>query len=242
MYYLGRYEEARALYERAGWAADWKGRDDLAGKAHHDLVVIESYIGTYEAAEEHTRVALALYAVRGDRVTYLIHDYAFALMRFAFYASSLQLLTAVWDHIPPDNRLNINGTIARVSAALGYRERYEAAASHVAMLAEICDDGAPWAYIHIAEGARYLMEWDRAERYAARALEIAYRRRELDAVRTAYEVLDAVTDRARPARPQTEPHSIKEMVAICLIRLAKLREPDEAAVPTSKVVTTAWVP
>lgn len=242
MYYLGRYQEARALYERASWAADWKGREDLAGKAHHDLVAIESYVGTYEAAEAHTRLALSLYPVRGDRVPYLVHDYAFALMRFAFYAPSLQLLTVVWDHIPPENRLHINGTIARVSAALGYRDRYEAAASHVAILTEICDDGATWAYIHIAEGARYLGEWDRAEGYAARALQLAYARSELDAVRSAYEVMDAVIERARPIRAKPEPPSVTDMVTLCLNRLAKLREPEEAAVPTSRVVTTAWVP
>jgi tetratricopeptide (TPR) repeat protein len=242
LYQLGEYAAAREMYERASWCADWFGRDELAGKAHHDLVAIESFIGTYRAAEDELRKALSLYALREKRIPYLVHDFAFALMRHAYYSASLQLLEAVWEHIPEPNRLIINGTIARVTAGLRMRERYESAASHVILLAEICEDGATWAYIHIAQGARCFDEWDRAERYAARALEIALRRREPDAQRTAYEALDAIMFRTPAPREAEPPASVGEIVAVCLDRLAKLREPDEAAVPAAQVVTTAWAP
>lgn len=242
LYQLGEYTAARGVYERASWMADWFGRDELAGKAHHDLVAIESFIGTYAAAESEMRKALALYALREKRIPYLVHDFAFALMRHAHYSASLQLLEAVWEHIPEPNRLIINGTIARVTAGLRLRDRYESAASHVIMLAELCEDGATWAYIHIAEGARCFDEWDRAESYAARALEIALRRREPDAQRTAYELMDAIMYRVPAPRQQLAPPSADQLVAVCLDRLAKLREPDEAAVPAAQVVTTAWAP
>jgi tetratricopeptide (TPR) repeat protein len=242
LYRLGDYSAARKMYERAGWMADWFGRDELAGKAHHDLVAIESFVGTYSAAAGETRKALALYPLRHDRIPYLIHDFAFALMRHAYYSASLKLLEAVWDHIPEPNRLIINGTVARVTAGLRDRIRYESAATHVALLAEICADGASWAYIHIAEGARCFEEWDRAESYAGHALDLAIQLREIDAQRAAYEVLDTVMLRVPAAREQPAPASVDELVSMCLDRLARLREPDEAAVPAAQVVTTAWAP
>jgi hypothetical protein len=222
--------------------ADWRGLDELAGKAHHDLVAIESYVGGYQAAVWQTSKALELYPLRSDRIPYLAHDFAFALMRHGFFAASLELLEAVWDHIPPANRLIINGTIARVSAGLRDRARYESAASHVALLSELCEDGSTWAYLHIAEGARSFGEWDRAESYASRALETAMRRRECDAQRTAYELLDAIMFRKPAAQEQPAPTAVKRMVETCVERLAKLREPNESAVPVARVVTTAWAP
>jgi len=242
LYNRGLFRRARKVYERAAWMADWRGLDELAGKAHHDLVAIESYVGGYEAAVWQTSKALELYPLRSDRIPYLVHDFAFALMRHGFYSASLVLLEAVWDHIPPANRLIINGTIARVSAGMRDRERYESAASHVALLSELCEDGSTWAYLHIAEGARCFEEWDRAESYTARALATAIRRREADAQRTAYELLDEIMVRKPAAQEQPAPTAVKRMVETCLERLAKLREPDKSAVPVARVVTTAWAP
>jgi hypothetical protein len=224
LYNRGLHHRARRVYERAAWMAHWRGLDELAGKAHHDLVAIESYVGGHEAAVWQTGKALELYPLRSDRIPYLVHDFAFAMMRHGFYAASLTLLEAVWDHIPPANRLIINGTIARVSAGMRNRERYEFAASHVALLSELCEDGSSWAYLHIAEGARSFGEWDRAESYAARALAIAMRRREPDAQRTAYELLDSIMLRQPAAQEHAAPPTVKRMVETCLERLAKLRD------------------
>lgn len=242
LYTLGHYARARRLYNRAGWMADWLGRQELAGKAHHDLAAIESHVGPYAAAERHVRKALALYPVHHPRLPYLVHDYGFALMRHCYYAAALQLLEAAWDHIPPDNRLVINGTLARVSGGLRDRLRYEQAASRAVVLAELAEDGAAWAYIHLAEGARCFGEWDRAEGYAAAGLALAQRRRELDAQRVAYETLDAITARTPAPAALEAPQSATELVALCLERLRKLREGREDAVPASRVVTTAWAP
>lgn len=245
VYILGNYARARRLYNRAGWMADWFGRTELAGKAHHDLAAIESHVGPYAAAERHVRKALRLYPVHHPRLPYLVHDYGFALMRHSYHAAALQLLEAAWDHIPPDNRLVINGTLARVSGGLRDRGRYEQAASHAILLAELSEYGAAWAYIHMAEGARCFGEWDRAEAYAGKGLELAQRRREMDAQRVAYEVLDAITTRRPAPVAQEAPQSATELVALCVERLRRLREgPDgrDAAVPASRVVTTAWAP
>lgn len=244
-YILGNYARARRLYNRAGWMADWFGRTELAGKAHHDPAAIESHVGPYIAAERHVRKAFAHYPVHHPRLPYLVHDYGFALMRHCYHAAALQILEAVWHHIPPDNRLVISGTLARVSGGLRDRLRYEQAASHAALLAELSEYGAAWAYIHIAEGARCFGEWDRAEAYAGKGLALAQRRREMDAQRVAYEMLDAITTRIPAPAAQSEPQSATKLVALCLERLRKLREgvePRESAVPVSRVVTTAWAP
>ncbi len=244
-YILGNYARARRLYSRAGWMADWFGRQELAGKAHHDLAAIESHVGPYAAAERHVRKALRLYPVHHPRLPYLVHDYGFALMRHCYHAAALQLLEAAWEHIPPANRLVINGTLARVSGGLRDRARYEQAASHAILLAELSEYGAAWAYIHMAEGARCFGEWDRAEAYAGTGLALAQRRREMDAQRVAYDMLDAITTRRPAPAPQEAPQSATELVALCLVRLRKLREgsePREAAVPVSSVVATAWAP
>ena len=242
LYRQGRYARARRIYKRAAWKADWAGRDELAAKAHHDLVAIESHVGTYTAAEYHTLKALELYSLRHERIQYLIHDYAFALMRHSYYSPSLQLLDAVWEFVPPDNRLNINSTIARVAAGLHLRERFENHASQVVLLAEICADGATWAFGHLAIGAVCFEEWDRAEAYAGRALELAISRQETDAIRNAYAVLDQIIAREKAPRPSSTPESVRRSVALCLDRLARLREPADEAVPSSQVITTAWAP
>lgn len=244
-YILGNYSRARRLYNRAGWMADWFGRRELAGKAHHDLAAIESHVGPYAAAERHARKALKLYPVHHPRLPYLVHDYGFALMRNCYHAVALQLLEAAWNHIPPDNRLVINGTLARVSGGLRDRLRYEQAASRAVLLAELSEYGAAWAYIHLAEGARCFGEWDRAEAYAGVGLAMAQRRREMDAQRVAYDLLDAITTRTPAPAAREAPQSATEMAALCLERLRKLREGPEGreeAVPASRVVTTAWAP
>lgn len=243
LYHLGEYPAARRMYVRAAWMADWYGRIELAGKAHHDLLAIEGDIGTFDAAVREARLALALYPLRNDRVPYLIHDIAFyAFVRSNYFSAAKTLLEAVSEHIPEANRLIINGTLARVSAALRDRGGYEEAASRVSLLAELCPDGAAWAHIHIAEGARCFAEWDRAEAYAAHALGLAMNRRELDAQRTAYELMDSIMFRIPSPREAVQNPAVDEMLATCIDRLAKLREPEAGAIPVAQVVPTAWAP
>lgn len=245
LYHLGEFAAARRMYDRAAWMAHWFGRTELAGKAHHDLLAIEGDIGTLQSATHEAQTSLALYPLRHERIPYLVHDIAFyALVRNRFFSSARTVLDAVWSYIPPENRLIINGTVARVAAALRDRERYESSASHVCVLAELCQDGATWAYVHIAEGARFFGEWDRAERYAARALELAMLRRELDAQRTAYTLLDSIMLRVPgPPEEKSTPGFVTALVRSCLTRLAKLREPDlHSPVPMHQVVPTAWAP
>lgn len=243
LYQLGEFRAARKMYDRSAWMADWYGRVELAGKAHHDLLAIEGDIGTFDAAFTEAQHALTLYPVRHDRIPFLIHDIAFyAFVRFGFFRAARELISTVWEHIPEGNRLIINGTFARVSGALHDRAAYESAASRVSILAELSQEGATWAHIHIAEGARSLSEWDRAEAYAARALDLALRRRELDAQRTAYTLLDAIMVRTPGPRETSPDKRVSVLLAACLERLGKLREPAEAAIPARQVVTTAWAP
>lgn len=247
MLQLGRTEQARVVLRKVGRRATKAGQGEWAGKAHHDLLL--SYAtdpNGFRKASAHLENALSLYPVRNARIPYLVHDYAVILIRCGAYTEALRALWAVYHHIPPSNRTIIHSTTARACAGTRDHDGYAKGVALVTSAVSRGDESASFALLHLAEGARLLGEWDTAEKYAAAGLQIALRRRELDVVRVAYSVLDAVTTREQlPIVPAPNPQ-VRTTVDACLLRLAKLRVPSarqrSADFPASQVVSTAWVP
>jgi tetratricopeptide (TPR) repeat protein len=244
---LGRIGRARKVLVRVARRAPKVGQAEWAGKARHDLLLsFATDPAGYSRAHAHLEQALAIYPVRNPRIPYLLHDFGVILIRAGAYRQALRLLEAVYPHIPPSNRIIIHATIARAYAGVRDHDGFARGAALVEAAAVRSQESASFALVHLAEGARLLAEWDRAERYAAAGLEIALARREFDVVRVAYDVIDAVTTRTQlTIRTAPEAH-VRNAVERCLKRLSKLDVPSakrrSAMFPATQIVSTSWVP
>lgn len=101
MYELGHLTRARRAYYRARSSAKWSGHYACAAKAHHDLLLVECAVGTYDAGERHARKALELYSSQAPRIPYLAHDFAYLLTCHGAYADALAVLDAAQPFFNP---------------------------------------------------------------------------------------------------------------------------------------------
>ncbi len=227
---LGEHGRARPLYLRAARMAIRSGRRVLAAQAHHDLLTIESDVGSFEQGEEYAARALALYPVRHPRIPHLAHDYAFLLVQNRYFHRALVLLDALSDDLfEPQYRVILYGTAARAAAGVRDRNAFEAAAARVRAVADVTDEYVPAALVHVAEGARSFDEWDRAEAFAGRALDIARRRLDTTAARLAAGLLDEIAVRTPPAtnRVPDERSRVTELTRLFLKRLKRRAAPGQ---------------
>lgn len=231
----GRRDEARAMFERAARRAARTGRLRQAAEAHHDLLAIAAEAGAYSDAERHVRLAMKLYPVHHPRLPYLVHDFAFVLIRQHFYSIALSLLE---DLLPvtwrPSEELLLRSTIAWAAAGSSRVEIHDQTEQEVLQLIGLHDEYASAAYIHLSEGARHLARWERAERYAAAACEAARRRQNTTLAEEARTLQDVIASR-EPARPEEQPQSadrtwmLARWLANRLRRWRALKPPDPGA-------------
>lgn len=225
---LGEHGRARPLYLRAARMAVRSGRRVLAAQANHDLLTIESDVGSLARGEEFAARALALYPVRHPRIPHLAHDYAFLLVQNRFFHRALVLLDFLSDDLfESQYRVILYGTVARAAAGVRDRDAFEAAAAKVRAVADATDEYVPAALVHVAEGARSFEEWDRAEAFAGRTLDIAQRRLDGTAHRLAARLLDEIAVRARAAtnREPDERSRVTELTRLFLKRLKRRAAP-----------------
>src|SRR5215218_8069162 len=95
LYELGQHANARPHYWRATRAALDSGRRTLAGKAQHDLLLIEAEAGSYLSGEKCARRVLEYYPRVYERIPHFVHDFAYLLIRHGYYAPALPLAEAV---------------------------------------------------------------------------------------------------------------------------------------------------
>jgi thioredoxin-like negative regulator of GroEL len=186
-------------------------------------------VGAFDLGIEYATEVLRLYPADDPVFPYFVHDFAFLLVQAGHFMLADRLLSAALEYIPEHRRLLIYGTLARTAAALGDKARYESLASEVVGRAAKTDEGAAAAFIRLADGARQHREWDRAERLAGIALEIAHRRHEGQPQRLAHEVLDRISirDSASPTVPLRR--DIAALVPAFLTRLHRHSAPAELA-------------
>lgn len=204
------------MYLKAARNATWAGYREYAGQGWHGMLTVEGEIGSFKNGQAYALKALELYPVNYYGVPNLAADYSYLLLRQGWYSAARPLLSCVLETLGPENRARIIilGSVARVAAGLKDWSTFDSVASEILVRAEISDEGAATALIHLSEGTRILQEWDEAERLAARALAIAIRRQEADTIRMAYATLDRIMLRTSPEPDQEPPASAKVVSTI----------------------------
>ncbi|HEU0053364.1 MAG TPA: hypothetical protein VFQ39_09315 [Longimicrobium sp.] len=198
---LGRYEEAHASYTQAARRARRNRRYRQLAVSHHYLLGLAVEVGSVEDAAEHARRALDMYPRHDERLPYLAHDLAFLLIQKCYYRPALRLLERAAQRMERPYELGLLfGTTARAAAGSGRIERFLRAERAALELVQRREDFAAGSLVHLAEGARLLGDWNRAERYAVSALTIARRRHEYDLEKVAAELVDVIARRL-PAAP-----------------------------------------
>jgi hypothetical protein len=240
-YELGDFGRARRSYRGARATAVWRGFPDLAGKAHHDMMLIERAVGTYERAETNLYAALSNYPVRYQRLPQLAHDAAYMFVCWGAFRAALEVLDAVDPLIEkPNERIAVMGTLARAAAGTGDRARYREAMADVLLYAALSEINAAAALVLVAEGALDFREWGRSAELAAYGLRIAERRREREPQRRAEMVLGNAAARKIPEYPSVAPERVQRTKVMILDRLTKFRasaNPDDIRPPVRAELT-----
>lgn len=226
---LGQHEEAKNYFVRAARKATYTGRASLAAKANHDLLAFIAETGSYHEGEKFARQALDLYSRNAPRLPALAHDYGFLLVQSRFYTHAIPLLQLALsrNHIPEIQTLAW-GTLAHAAGGARRTELYEEATTIALSRVTLHPEYAPGVFVQLAEGAHALREWDRAETYAAMAIEAARRRQQGLQEQDALSLLDRLAIR-QPAQPEElppNPDRIQLLTRRFKERLRKWRAPN----------------
>jgi tetratricopeptide (TPR) repeat protein len=173
-YNLGRYREAEEHMEKAARAALRAGRKSLAASCEHDLMRVAADNGRSESAINRAGRALDLYPLRHPRFPLFAYDVAWMFVTMGYFSSAVLVLRDVLPFVADDpERIRICGVLARCAAAVRDRITYTRASAEALRLAALDDERGPSTIYQLAEGARSLEEYDRAEALARRALAAA---------------------------------------------------------------------
>lgn len=240
-YELGDFRRAERAYRSAHSTAVWRGFPDLAGKAHHDMMLIECAVGTYDRAESHLYGALSNYPVHYQRLPHLAHDAAYMFVCWGAFKPALALLDAVHPLIEKSTeRIAVLGTIARAAAGVRDRPRHRDAVADVLLYAALCEINAAAALVLAAEGALDFQDWSRSAELASYGLRLAEKRCEREPQRRAQRVLVYAADQKVPEYPSIQAERIQRTKVMVLDRLSKFRaptDPDEARAPIRSELT-----
>lgn len=218
----GRIEEAKFYYNRAARRAHSMGLRRDAGSAHHDLMGLAAETGAVATAEWHARLALRFYPIHYPRVPALAHDFAFLLVLQYYFSPALALLVETIPLIQhPGEQIVVWSTLAWAAAGAGRWDRFHEAESVTLHGIEHHDEFAPVALIHLAEGCRALLEWDKAAQYAAAAAESARKYKDTDLESEALALREKIA--IQTASPGETPAS-KEVEALARRISARLRQ------------------
>lgn len=195
-YDLGNHVAAEYHYLKAARAAWRSGRKSLAGMAHHALMTVYGDGERFTHAVEHAQEALRLYPAKHPLFPNFAQDAAHLLSRMAYFSSALLVLERVLPHIGGKReRIMALATIARAAGAVKDHIRFERVTAAALKMATEDNEFTAAALYHIAEGARSFWDWERAERFATKALHIARERTDMTVVRYAEQLLISLPQR-----------------------------------------------
>lgn len=227
MYARGRYRRARAWYTRAATRAARTNQPGEAAEAEHDLMTIESEIGTYRQGAWHLRRALTHYPVRHWRLPFLVHDFAYLLIQNQQYAAALPLLRPLRAIIPRVDQQLLLSAIARAAAGAGSEGEYQAARAEVLELAPLRPEQNVAALRNLAEAALLLEKWDLVAEMATAIGELARERGERDMEQSAKDLIRraALHDMPAAGPAKRELSSVDDLSQQLLQKLTRWQAP-----------------
>ncbi|HET7462588.1 MAG TPA: hypothetical protein VFJ82_15145 [Longimicrobium sp.] len=222
----GNFKEARRFAERAARRAVALRKRKEAGMAYHDLYVMAVEQERYALAIKHARKAFEWYPVRNPSIPRLAHDLAFLFIRLHHYAPAIAIITrAIPLMLQSVERALAWSSLAWAAGGAGLRDRYNHAETTTLQLVPVHPDFAPAIYIHLAEGARSLSDWDRALQYAEAARTSAQQTESPALEREALELTASIAAH-QSAPPQAAPAlEIESLTSLVLDRLERWKPP-----------------
>ncbi|HYR10572.1 MAG TPA: hypothetical protein VEQ60_22540 [Longimicrobium sp.] len=203
----GNFPTAKRAHVRCLRAALRHDLADLQGSAYHDLFLSEVETGAGPRAETLAEQAFRAYGEGNSRVPRLAYDVAYHWMLEGFFGDALRLAQALEPHFDaPAEQALVLGLVARSAGGAEDRPAFERSRRAVeGLLAGAGEDAAARALLGVAYGAASLREWQLAQEFATRALQLATERREGRVVLAAEAALESIlaglSAQANPPRP-----------------------------------------
>ncbi|HEX6041432.1 tetratricopeptide repeat protein, partial [Longimicrobium sp.] len=124
----GRYEQARTSMTGALRTCErYRLEGTIRGEVHHDLLVAESGLKDYEAAQKHAEAAIGAYGADHPRLAHLAHDLAALWMETGDHENALAVLRSLLErHFQHDVvlRLIACGSAVRAAGGCGDADAY----------------------------------------------------------------------------------------------------------------------
>ena len=225
----GNYVEAARFIGRAARRATRFNRKKELGMAYHELFVIAAERGQFTLAGKHARSAASAYPVRHPKLPHFAHDVAFEVyIRQGQFPGAVAILTKVLPlmRTARDQAL-VWSSLAWAAGGAGLRERYREAERATLELVGAQREYAPAIFIHLADGARALREWDRARRYAEAAQESAEQNDDAVLSKEAADLLVSIQHRDVPVSQLAPSDSLDSLARLITSRLARWRAPGQ---------------
>jgi tetratricopeptide (TPR) repeat protein len=219
----GRLREAAGYFVKAVRRSTRRDRRALAA----DLFALLAELGRYRLALKYARGAVTFYGPKHPRYPYAVHDFAFLLIRRSFFRLALELLDVLPPYFKrPGDLALVWSTQAWAAAATGDHGRYLVAEERTLRVVGLSDEYSAAALIHVAEAARAVGEWDKADRYAHAAGAAARERGNTAIEQEAEDLRGAIQRRERGAVAVDPPRGeVTELVQDYKARLRRWRGP-----------------
>jgi tetratricopeptide (TPR) repeat protein len=172
---LDRVAEARRYLNSGSRIARRLGQPSLAAEAQHDLCVLLIVRGHYAEAEKHAHTALRWYPKNHPRFPLFVADVAYLFVLRRNFAAAVRVLRGVirTAELSPSTRSAILALYSRALAGAGHIDEAARQSRRVLRLLQRHQEWETLALWHLAEAERASANWESAEAYASRALEIA---------------------------------------------------------------------
>lgn len=222
----GRLDEARRWFLKAAKRAARTGRKRSAAETRHDLMALAAEAGeNVSEIVEHAQAAVELYPLHARRLPYLAHDFAFALIQKQQFSLAYTLLELFVRVVPKHHLLPGVATFAWAAAGRGLAHRFEDAERRALARIEIDHQQAAPSLIFLAQGARALRRWARAERHAREAISAAVRMKQPRYEKDARALLADVLEQ-RPVPPaEVEMVEVYPLTRHFQVRLRRWKPP-----------------
>jgi tetratricopeptide (TPR) repeat protein len=220
---LGRVRGARQHLNSGSRIARKLGSLSLAAEAQHDLCALLIVHGHYAEAEKHAQTALRWYPKYHHRFPLFVADIAFLFVLRRHFAAASRLLRGIIRTMgDPGTKSVVLALYSRALAGAGHRDEAARQERRALRLLRNHHEWEAVALWHLAAAGRLTAQWESAQAYAVRALEIATARNDRETARLARRTLSAIRAR-RPAPPRAirKTDAFREFVETLASRLAE---------------------